>query len=221
MAGVAYARRTLPQISGTIRVPGLHSQVTVARDRWGVPHIYAADEHDLYVAQGYVTAQDRLWQMLLRRQAARGQLSDWLGARAAPADDVLSRQDFPAQATASLALLDAETRAMLEAYTLGVNACLEACPEPPELTLLKLQGKATQVPAWTTTDSLAVAGMLQWAQTQQSSVGLREELVSRVGSARASDLWPEGTATVRPHSARRPGGAPGAAIGRHTTRRGQ
>src|SRR5512139_306045 len=82
VAGIVYARRTLPQTSGTLRVTGLQSQVTVARDRWGIPHIYAADEHDLYVAQGYVTAQDRLWQMLLRRQAARGQLSAWLGPRA-------------------------------------------------------------------------------------------------------------------------------------------
>jgi len=148
------------------------------------------------VAQGYITAQDRLWQILLRRQAARGQLSDWLGACAAPADDVLSRQNFPAQATASLVLLDAETRAMLEAYTLGVNACLAACPEPPELTLLKLQSKATQVPDWTTTDSLAVAGMLQWAQTQQSSVGLRKSwyLVRKLPGV--SGLWPEGDVTV-------------------------
>jgi acyl-homoserine lactone acylase PvdQ len=198
MAGIVYARRTLPQVSGTIRVPGLHSQVMVVRDRWSVPHIYAADEHDLFVAQGYVTAQDRLWQMLLRRQAARGRLSDWLGAHAAPADDILRRQDFPAQAAASAPSLDTETRAMLEAYTLGVNACLAACPEPPELTLLKLQGKATQVPAWTTTDSLAVAVMMQWAQTQQSDVGLREEMVSRVGSARTSDLWPEGTVPTDP-----------------------
>jgi acyl-homoserine lactone acylase PvdQ len=196
VAGVVYARRTLPQTSGTLRIPGLHSQVTVVRDRWGVPHIYAADEHDLYVAQGYVTAQDRLWQMLLRRQAARGRLSDWLGADAAPADSVLSRQGFPAQATVSLASLDAETRAMLEAYALGVNACLADCPESPELMLLKLQGKATQVPDWTTTDSLAVAAMLRWVQTQQSGVGLREELTSRVGVARTSDLWPDGAATV-------------------------
>jgi len=198
IAGVTLAQRTLLQTSGTIRVPGLHSQVTVARDRWGVPHIYAADEHDLFVAQGYVTAQDRLWQMLLRRQAARGQLSEWLGARAAPADDVLSHQNFPAQATASLSSLDTETRAMLEAYTLGVNACLAACPEPLELTLLKLQGKAAQVESWATTDSLAVAVMVQWAQTQQSGVGLREELASRVGSARASDLWLEGAVPTNP-----------------------
>jgi len=87
---------------------------------------------------------------------------------------------------------------MLEAYTLGVNACLAACPEPPELALLKLQGKATQVPNWTTSDSLAVAGMMQWAQTQQSSVGLQEDLTSRVGAARESDLWSEGIATIDP-----------------------
>ncbi len=196
IAGVTLARRTLPQTSGTIRVPGLHSQVTVVRDKWGVPHIYASDEYDLFVAQGYVTAQDRLWQMLLRRQAAHGQLSEWLGARVSLADDVLGRQDFPAQAAISLASLDTETRTMLEAYILGVNACLAACPEPPELTLLKLQGKATQVPAWATTDSLAV--MMQWAQTQQSGVGLGEELASRVGSARASDLWPEGAVPTNP-----------------------
>src|SRR5512137_1575449 len=86
LASVTYARRTLPQTSGTFHLPGLHSQVTVVRDGWGVPHIYATDEHDLYVAQGYVTAQDRMWQMLLRRQAARGQLSAWLGPRASSAD---------------------------------------------------------------------------------------------------------------------------------------
>src|SRR5512136_2343368 len=121
LGGMMLARRTLPKISGTARLPGLHGPVTVARDRWGVPHIYAGDEHDLFAAQGYVTAQDRLWQMLLRRQAARGKLSDWLGPRAAPADDVPSRQNFPAQAATSVSSLDAETRAMLEAYTLGVN----------------------------------------------------------------------------------------------------
>jgi acyl-homoserine lactone acylase PvdQ len=87
---------------------------------------------------------------------------------------------------------------MLEDYALGVNACLAACPEPPELALLQLHSKATQVPAWTTTDSLAVAVMMQWAQTQQSDVGLREELVSRVGATHASDLWPEGTALIDP-----------------------
>jgi penicillin amidase len=129
LGGAMLARRTLPQISGTARLPGLHGPVTAARDRWGVPHIYAGDEHDLFAAQGYVTAQDRLWQMLLRRQAARGKLSDWLGPRAAQADSTLGRPGFYTQAESTLRLLDAETRVALDAYALGVNECLRTCPE--------------------------------------------------------------------------------------------
>ncbi len=190
VAGVTLARRTLPQrtlpqVSGVIRVPGLRSQVTVARDRWGVPHIYAADEHDLFVAQGYVTAQDRLWQMLLRRQAARGRLSDWLGARAAQADDVLSHQNFPAQA----ASVKPDPRD--EAYALGVNVCIQTCPAAPELAFLKRQGKVSQVEPWTAADSVALLRMMWWAQRQRGSAGLREELSTHLGSARASNLWSE------------------------------
>jgi acyl-homoserine lactone acylase PvdQ len=193
---VAGARHSLPQISGVVRVPGLHGPATVARDRWGVPHIYAEDAHDLSVAQGYVTAQDRLWQMLYRRQAAHGQLSDWLGTRAASADDALGRQDFYARA--DLAILDAETREKFEAYALGVNACRTACPVPPELTLLKLQGQAMQIAPWTATDSLALSRMMQWAQTQLSDAELRSALSSRVGPERAAALWPEGAEPTHP-----------------------
>jgi len=192
------ARHTLPQISGTVHVSGLHSPVTVVRDRWGVPHIYAGDEHDLFVAQGYVTAQDRLWQMLLRRQGARGRLSEWLGTRAALADGILSRQDFPTQAAAALPSFDEESRTTLEAYALGVNACVAMCPDPPELALLKLQGKVTQVPPWAATDSLALSQMMQWAQAQSSAIELRSALVSRLRPERASDLWPEGIKLAGP-----------------------
>lgn len=122
----AGARRTLPQISGTVHIPGLHGQATVVRDRWGVPYIYANDVHDLFVAQGYVTAQDRLWQMLVRRQAAHGQLSEWLGTHATLADAVLGKQDFPAQVASTPPDL------LRDAYALGVDACIRTCPEPPE-----------------------------------------------------------------------------------------
>lgn len=174
---VVGARRSLPQISGAVRVPGLHGPVTVMRDRWGVPHIYAGDEHDLFVAQGYVTAQDRLWQMLLRRQAARGLLSDWLGMRAASADSVLSRQDFYAQVTST----PADPRA--DAYALGVNACIANCSDPPELMLLKLQSKKKQIAPWTAVDSAALLRIMLWAQQQNSSTGLRQALSDQVGSA--------------------------------------
>lgn len=188
LGGALLARRTLPQISGTARLPGLHGPVTVARDRWGVPHIYAGDEHDLFAAQGYVAAQDRLWQMLLRRQAARGKLSDWLGPRAARADSSLGGPGFYTQAQSTLPSLDAQTLSALDAYALGVNECLRVCPEPIEWSLVKFQGKAQQIDPWTPTDSLALAQMLQWAQSQQADVGLQEALSARLGPARATEL---------------------------------
>lgn len=181
----AGVRRTLPQTSGAVHVSGLHSPVTIARDRWGVPYIFAADEHDLSLAQGYVTAQDRLWQMLLRRQAAQGRLGDWLGADAAAADQVLRRQDFPSQATTALSALEEPARATLEAYAVGVNACMATCPTPLELSF---QHKTNVVP-WTATDSLALSQMMRWAQLPDTE--LRTTLLSRLGPDRVSALWPE------------------------------
>jgi penicillin amidase len=74
-----YVYRPLPQLDGSVSLPGLMSEVSVERDNWGVPHIRAGSVEDLAEAQGYVMAQDRLWQMDLLRRAARGQLSEVLG----------------------------------------------------------------------------------------------------------------------------------------------
>ncbi|MCL6650356.1 MAG: penicillin acylase family protein, partial [Chloroflexi bacterium] len=75
-----------PPISGHLTVPGLQAHVEVVRDRWGIPHIYAQSEDDLFFAQGYVHAQDRLWQMDLCRRAALGTLAEVFGERALAAD---------------------------------------------------------------------------------------------------------------------------------------
>src|SRR5262245_10538891 len=81
VSGGAYVllRRPLPKIRGEERVPGLTGEVEVVRDRVGVPHLYATSMEDLYVAQGYVHAQDRLWQMELNRRTAAGRLSEIFG----------------------------------------------------------------------------------------------------------------------------------------------
>jgi penicillin amidase len=68
-----------PQYAGQIQSLPLHSSVEVIRDKWGVPHIYAKDEHDLMMAQGFVHAQDRLWQMEVTRRLAQGRLSEIAG----------------------------------------------------------------------------------------------------------------------------------------------
>ena len=78
--GAVYlVRRPFPQTSGTLRVRGLAAPVEVIRDRWGIPHIYAQNPRDLFFAQGYVQAQDRLWQMELFRRTSAGRLSEIFG----------------------------------------------------------------------------------------------------------------------------------------------
>ncbi|HET9402496.1 MAG TPA: penicillin acylase family protein, partial [Candidatus Acidoferrales bacterium] len=78
--------RALPQVDGTIALSGLEHEVTVARDSRGVPHITAQSKQDLYFAQGYVMAQDRLWQMDVLRRAASGELSEIFGAATVAVD---------------------------------------------------------------------------------------------------------------------------------------
>src|SRR5271166_1908309 len=81
-----FVYRPLPQLDGEAQVGGLKNEVVVERDNWGVPHLRASSLEDLAEAQGYVMAQDRLWQMDLLRRAARGQLSEILGGRALKID---------------------------------------------------------------------------------------------------------------------------------------
>ena len=80
------ARESLATISGTLAVPGLRDDVEVIRDRWGVPHIYAKNTDDLFMAQGYVMAQDRLWQMEMWRREREGRLAEILGPSAVGRD---------------------------------------------------------------------------------------------------------------------------------------
>jgi len=79
-AGFLYiSRRPFPQIGGSLRVAGLQNTVTVIRDKWGVPHLYADNSRGLVLAQGYVTSQDRFWQMEFWRRIGAGRLSEILG----------------------------------------------------------------------------------------------------------------------------------------------
>ena len=72
------SRRRMPQTDGIVKLKGLISNVVIIRDKWGVPHIYANDIHDLLFAQGFIHAQDRLWQMDFQRRVASGRLSEIL-----------------------------------------------------------------------------------------------------------------------------------------------
>jgi penicillin amidase len=125
-AGLGYAalRNTVPGASGTLAIAGLSAPAEVVRDREGVPHIFAKTSDDLYMALGFVHAQDRLWQMEMQRRTGQGRLSELFGERTVGADVFLRTLDLYGHAERSLAALPAEAKAALEAYARGVNAFL-------------------------------------------------------------------------------------------------
>src|SRR5215813_3764522 len=119
LAGVglmAVLRRPLPRTSGALGLPGLESAVQVLRDRWGVPHIYARSNADLFMAQGYVHAQDRLWQMELQRRTGYGQLSELFGPIALDTDRFLRVLGFRRVVQREVELLEGDARVAIEAY---------------------------------------------------------------------------------------------------------
>lgn len=117
--------RALPQTSGTLVVAGLEGDVTVIRDANGIIQIYAGSPHDLFLAQGYVHAQERLWQMEVWRHIGAGRLSELFGKSQLETDRFIRTLDWRGAAKRDLEAASPELRAGLEAYAEGVNAYLE------------------------------------------------------------------------------------------------
>ena len=126
-------RQSLPQRSGTIAVDGLSAPVQVVRDRWGIPHIFASTQDDLFAAQGFVQAQDRLFQMDLWRRAAQGRLAEVLGANFIERDAMTRRVQYRGDLDEEWASYGPDTRTIAEAFVRGVNAWVaHAADDPPE-----------------------------------------------------------------------------------------
>ena len=133
------ARSALPQIDGRVKASGLSAAVTVTRDTHGVPTIEAQNLEDLFFAQGYVTAQDRLWQMDVMRRFASGELAEILGEDLLKIDREQRILGLRAAAQKSLSLASARDRSFFEAYAKGVNAYIAAHHDrlPIEFRILK------------------------------------------------------------------------------------
>jgi penicillin amidase len=184
-----FVYRPLPQVDGNASLPGLQQEVSVERDRWGVPHIRAASVEDLAEAQGYVMAQDRLWQMDLLRRVARGQLSEILGPRTLPIDKEFRTYGFARAAERDATLLDPESRKVMDAYARGVNQFIEQHKKslPLEFSLLRYEPKP-----WQRSDTLAISGYMYRTLTDTWQRELnRSKVVERVGADRAKDLFSE------------------------------
>ncbi|MDF2626297.1 MAG: penicillin amidase [Symbiobacteriaceae bacterium] len=162
-AGGVYAgaRRSLPQVTGTLKLAGLRAPVTVYRDEWGVPHIEAANSLDLYMAQGYVTAQDRLWQMDVTRRAAAGRLSEAMGASQINTDKFLRTLMLRQAAERTIDSLSPWAIEALEAYAAGVNAFINEATAsgrlPVEFTLLGYKPEP-----WSIVDSASVGKLMAY-----------------------------------------------------------
>ncbi len=199
VAGGAFtwvARRSLPVTSGRLTVspagPGLASGVSapvnIYRDSYSVPHIFAQTMEDAFFAQGYVQAQDRLWEMDLSRRAVRGRLAEIFGESYVSADVFLRTLGFLRTAEGTYGLLDAGTKSLLQAYADGVNAFLkDAGGELPlEFTILGYKPDP-----WTPVDSLAIGKYMAWVLGGNLSTELFfMALNTKVGPERAAELFP-------------------------------
>jgi len=123
----------VPQVSGTIEIIGLSAPVRVVRDTWGVPHIYATTADDLFLAQGFVQAQDRLFQMDLWRHAVQGRLSSILGANFIERDAMTRRMQYRGDMDAEWASYGPDAKTIATAFVRGINAWVALARErPPE-----------------------------------------------------------------------------------------
>lgn len=204
--GVVAVRRAFPQVDGSLRLPGLQGQVTVYRDPYGIPHIYASTAHDLFMAQGYVHAQDRFWQMEFWRRIGSGRLSEIFGESTLDQDRFIRTLGWHRTAAEELELLDDELRSYLQAYADGVNAYIEQNPGRLglEFTVLGLTGVRFKPEPWTPLNSLTYAKVMAWDLGGNRSAELkRAQIVAQLGTGALETLIPpyaEDYPIIAPHA---------------------
>jgi penicillin G amidase len=186
--GFYLVRRSFSATSGIVSARGVNDPVEVVRDRWGIPHIYAKHSHDLFFTQGYVHAQDRLWQMELSRRTASGRLSELFGERTLQTDRFLRTIGLRRIAEATIHGLTAEGRELLESYAQGVNAFING-PNgrlPIEFVLLRSRPEP-----WTPIDTLAYGKLVGWmlGGDWRAEI-LRQQLRARFGDEGVRRLMP-------------------------------
>jgi penicillin amidase len=180
--------KSFPQYDGEMQVKGLHHPVKIYRDEFGVPHLVAEDEHDAFFAQGYVHAQDRLWQMDLARRAGEGRLSEVLGTRTLQFDKMLRTIGFQRIAERLEAHISPTSKEILQAYADGVNECIrrQKGKYPIEFDMLNYEPEE-----WKPIHSLMIARLMAWELniSWQADVVLGE-LVARLGEEKAQEVFP-------------------------------
>jgi penicillin amidase len=180
------ARARLAQLDGELRVAGLDSAVEVRRDRWGIPHIYAKTQHDLFFAQGLVAAQDRLWQIDMWRRIGEGRLSEVLGPKYLERDKFARLLKYRGDMAAEWASYAPDTRAIVTAFVAGLNAYVRTVRERPpvEYGILGFQPEPFA-------DDVPLQRMAALSMTGNATLEVaRAQLVAKLGAEKAAELWP-------------------------------
>src|SRR2546422_4645454 len=198
------ARSALPQLDGTVQVPGLAARVKVTRDAHGVPTIDAARLDDLFFAQGYVTAQDRLWQMDAMRRFAAGELSELLGEGFLKHDREQRILGLRVAARKAIEVTSEQDRSRFEAYARGVNAYIDSHRNrlPLEFRILHYSPRT-----WTPEDSaLITVQMVKDLNHYAYKHALaREKILAKLGPELTADLYVNSSWHDRPPTVSRPG----------------
>jgi penicillin G amidase len=196
-------RAALPQLDGTVKVAGLSAPVTVIRDEHGVPTITAGGFDDLFFAQGFVTAQDRLWQMDVMRRFAAGEISEILGGEFIQHDREQRILGMRIAARKSLEVSSAQTRSHFEAYARGVNAYIESHRDrlPIEFHILRYAPGP-----WKPEDSTLIAAQMvkDLNHYPYRDALEREKILAKLGPELTADLYVNTSWRDRPPTAVHP-----------------
>ncbi|WP_037910504.1 penicillin acylase family protein [Actinacidiphila yeochonensis] len=203
VAGVGYGsywsvstvRASFPQTTGSLHLKGLSAPVDVERDGNGIPQLYADTPEDLFRAQGYVQAQDRFYEMDVRRHLTAGRLSEMFGSGEVETDAFLRTLNWHGVAQEEYdTKLDATTKQYLQAYTDGVNAYLkDHSGSALSLEYAALKFKSGYKPApWTPVDSVAWLKAMAWdlRGNMQDEID-RSLMTSRLSQAQIKQLYPD------------------------------
>lgn len=192
--GVHTVRASYPQTSGEVSVAGLAAPVTVSRDDRGIPDIYAESVGDLFFAQGYVHAQDRFWEMDVRRHITSGRLSEMFGESQVTTDAFLRTLGWRRIAEQEVPMLSERSRLILDSYANGVNAYLEersGADLSLEYAVLALQNPDYEPEPWVPADSVAWIKALAWdLRSNMTDEIQRAVLAGSVGVDETEKLFP-------------------------------
>jgi len=194
LGAVLHLRSSLPQENGSLVLSGLRDPVEIVRDKHGIPHIHAKNDHDAYFALGFVHAQDRLWQMEFNRRLGVGRLAEILGEPGLRFDRYLRTIGIYRLAEESYGHIPDEIRQALDAYAAGVNGWLSAHRGalPPEFLLLGFEPEQ-----WKPADSLVWPRLMALRLGQNWRIeALRARIVERLRekglpTESLAELWPE------------------------------